>query len=94
VLASILVFFGRIWDVLVVFVWSTCGVYDMYLWCACGVFEAYLRRIWVVFVAYLICFGSVAVEKGKRPSLVLNGALSIGSYSRFERVSAVRIVGF
>jgi len=45
VLASILVFFGRIWDVLVVFVWSTCGVSDLYLWCACGVFEAYLKRI-------------------------------------------------
>ena len=76
-LVSILVFFGRIWDVLVVFMWSTRGVSDLFSLCACGVLEAYLRRIWVVFVAYRCCIGSLSVEQGKRPSLVPSGALSI-----------------
>jgi len=67
VLVSILVFFGRIWDVLVVFMWSTRGVSDLFSLCACGVLEAYLRRIWVAFVAYRFSFGSRAVEQGKRP---------------------------
>jgi hypothetical protein len=82
VLAFILVFFGRIWDVLVVFVWSTRGVSDLYLLCACGVLEAYSRCISIVFVAYRFGFVSLSIEQRKRSSLKTlcrapSGALTI-----------------